>query len=164
MRFGQCTPWHNCLVCDLFYVKEQTEYCDIWTIDNVLPRTMTGNSIRKFCVGFCRSEWKCVFGVICNIKTTVIMQKIVSGCALTKSHTRYPLKCFHRPQLIRECNITGLVSYINPLIERACLSLEDHNLIAYNGYYNVFCHMCNTNEKWGTLYSTILLLFLLVIV
>jgi hypothetical protein len=59
-------------------------------------------------------------------------EAIVSGCELTKSHTRYPLKCFHRPQLIRECNITGLVSYINPLIERACLSLEDHNRVICN--------------------------------
>ena len=74
-------------------------------------------------------------------------EAILSGCVLNRSHIHYPLKCFHRPQLIRECNVTGLVINVNPLIKLACLSLEHQNLIAYKGYYNVFCHLCNTNEN-----------------
>ncbi|CAG2223560.1 unnamed protein product [Mytilus edulis] len=29
------------------------------------------------------------------------------------------------------------------MIENACLTFEDKNLMAYNGYYNIFCYMCN---------------------
>jgi hypothetical protein len=71
--------------------------------------------------------------------TTVTMYILIWVCTLVKWHTG--------TQTIRECNVTGLVITVNPLIQLACLSLEHQNLIAYKGYYNVFCHLCNTNEN-----------------
>ncbi|XP_076103877.1 uncharacterized protein LOC143072692 [Mytilus galloprovincialis] len=83
-----------------------------------------------------------VFSLFYNINQIKTESKS-RGCMFQIEDPDSMMKCFRQTNLIRNCQNPGYFTETYDMIENACLTFEDKNLMAYNGYYNIFCYMCN---------------------
>ncbi|XP_052101263.1 uncharacterized protein LOC127735187 [Mytilus californianus] len=86
-----------------------------------------------------------VFSLFYNINQ-IKTESMSRGCTIQIEDPVSMMKCFRQTNLIRNCQNPGYDTKTYDMIENACLSFEDKNLMAYNGYYNIFCYMCNERE------------------
>ncbi|XP_076102107.1 uncharacterized protein LOC143071586 [Mytilus galloprovincialis] len=73
----------------------------------------------------------------------IIQESLLRGCKNAEPVSKYKMQCVSKPQLIRECSEPVYTTETFVILKSACLSLEDSNLVAYKGYYNIFCYICN---------------------
>ncbi|CAC5408013.1 unnamed protein product [Mytilus coruscus] len=73
----------------------------------------------------------------------ITQESLLRGCNNFEPVSKYEVKCVIKTQLIRECSKPMYTTDMFIILKTACLSFEHNNLVAYKGYYNIFCYMCN---------------------
>lgn len=70
-------------------------------------------------------------------------ETIRKNCSFAKT-VHINLMCYEKETLIRSCP-----PFSNVYIAMACLMIADDKLLAYRGYYNIFCYICNNPREWN---------------